>query len=104
MCKYGFNECEKTSKELFDNWLQSQTKLEFKEILYFLENTLFFKSLFLRIPNDFKNIVFQTAIRTGDKSDWFNLYEKAINESNNSERLRMIKGLCSTQDENLLKL
>jgi hypothetical protein len=43
-------------------------------------------------------------MRFGSDQDWLNLYNIAIKTSDNSERLRMLGGLATTQNYNLLKL
>ena len=57
-----------------------------------------------RIPVNFKNVVYQTAMRYGSEEEWKKLYDISIKTTDNSERLRILRGLAATRDFNLLKL
>jgi hypothetical protein len=59
---------------------------------------------FFRIPVNFKNVVYQTAMRFGNEEEWKKLYDISIKTTDNSERLRILRGLAATRDYNLLKL
>ena len=57
-----------------------------------------------RIPSDFKNVVYRTTMRYGTQEDFEALYQIALKTNDVSEKLRMLRGLASTQNYQLLKL
>ena len=57
-----------------------------------------------RIPNNFKDIVFQTLIKHGNERDWLELYDISLKSNSPSERLTIHLALTQTQNYNLLKL
>jgi len=60
--------------------------------------------LYFRIPVNFKNVVYQTAMRFGTEEEWRKLYDISLKTTDNSEKLRILRGLAATRDLNLLKL
>jgi hypothetical protein len=81
MCTYGNQDCINKARAYYNDWFDNDKP----------------------IPPNFKNTVFRTFIRYGNEDDWFNLYRRAIKTDDNSERLRMFRGLASSRDYNLLK-
>ena len=57
-----------------------------------------------RIEPNFKSIILSTAMRYSTEDEWLGLYKKALETTINSEKLRMFRGLASTQHYKLLKL
>lgn len=65
---------------------------------------LFFKFILFRLPNDFKNIIYSTIGKFESEQTWFKLFEKAQSISDNTEKLRIFRGLASTKDASLLSM
>lgn len=57
-----------------------------------------------RLPVNFKNIIYTTVIQVGSRATWNQLYQKAIAETNYSEKLRMFRALASTPYYDRLQL
>lgn len=57
----------------------------------------------ISLPNNFKNVIYQTKIAHGTYDDWNTLYDIAMNTIDNAEKLRMLRGLAASKDYNLLK-
>jgi hypothetical protein len=81
MCSNGYQDCIDKAKEKYDNWYLNDEPLK-----------------------DFKNVVLQTVMRYANEEDWRKLYEKALKTTDNSEKLRLFRGLASTRNYKLLKL
>lgn len=56
------------------------------------------------LPNNLKNIIYQTVSRFGTVQDWNELYEKALGLPEYSERLRILNGLANTRAVDRLEL
>jgi aminopeptidase N len=80
MCSNGYQDCIDRAKEKYDDWYLNDEPLK-----------------------DFKNVVLQTVMRYANEEDWRKLYEKALKTTDNSEKLRLFRGLASTRNYNLLK-
>lgn len=57
----------------------------------------------LRLPLNFKTIIYSTIAMHGDQKDWLKLYELAMSGNDYAERIRIFRGLATTQNFNLLK-
>lgn len=55
------------------------------------------------MPTNFKNVIYQTVIAFGTEEDFKVLYDIAMKTTDNSEKLRMLRGLAASRDYNLLK-
>ena len=58
----------------------------------------------IRIPPNFKNVVYQTVITYGSENDYNQLFDIALKTVDNAEKLRMLRGLAASKDYALLKL
>jgi hypothetical protein len=58
---------------------------------------------FLRLPVNFKGIIYSTVIKYGTEDDWFMMFDKAINTSENAEKLRLLRGLAASRDLNIIR-
>ncbi|CAF0815629.1 unnamed protein product [Brachionus calyciflorus] len=81
MCKFGNKDCIAKSWEYYEKWVSSGQA----------------------IPANFKGIVYQTIAKFGNDSTWFQMLEIAKKTSDNTEKLRILRALTSTQNYNLLK-
>ncbi len=81
MCNYGYQDCLDKAREKYKNWLNYNEPLE-----------------------DFKNVVLQSVMRYASEDEWNQLYNKALDTKDNSEKLRLLRGLATTRNYNLLKL
>jgi hypothetical protein len=70
--------------------------------MFFISNQklYFFKS----IPANFKNTVLQTVIKYGTTKDWQQMYSISMGTKDNTEKLRLIRALASSNDYQLVKL
>ena len=82
MCKFGYDDCKQQSRKLYDSWIKNNEEL----------------------PANFKGVIYQTVITFGDKNDWHNLYNIAMETTNAAEKLRILRSLTSSKDYELLKL
>jgi hypothetical protein len=46
--------------------------------------------------------VYDTVIKYGSEEDWLNMYNLALNQNSNAEKLRFFRALTNTKDLNLL--
>jgi hypothetical protein len=81
MCNMGYQDCIDRAREKYNNWFLNDEPLK-----------------------DFKNVVLQTVMRYASDDDWRSLYDKAVKTLDNSEKLRLLRGLSATRNYNLLKL
>jgi hypothetical protein len=56
------------------------------------------------LPVNFKTVVYSSIAINGNEQDWFKLYEIATTRNDYAERLRILRGLATTRNYNLLKL
>lgn len=59
--------------------------------------------LLISLPTNFKNVIYQTVIAFGTEDDFKVMYDIAMKTTDNSEKLRMLRGLAASRDYNLLK-
>ena len=57
----------------------------------------------VKIPVDIKDVVLNTAIRTGDITDWEFLLEKFKSASVDTDRQKYLIALSRTEDTNIIK-
>ncbi|CAF0998437.1 unnamed protein product, partial [Brachionus calyciflorus] len=82
MCSYGLVDCIQYAKSIYQEWIENNKP----------------------IPPNFKSTIYSTIIKYGDEKEWFKLLEIAQKTTDNSEKLRMFRGLAATKDYNLIKL
>lgn len=58
---------------------------------------------FLRLPLDFKDIIYSTVIQNGGRKEWEEMYEMALKTGSQSEKLRLLKALAMSKDLTILK-
>ncbi|CAF0711353.1 unnamed protein product [Brachionus calyciflorus] len=80
MCNLGLNDCIEKAKFHFNNWIDNDIPLE----------------------SNLKNIIYRTVIKYSDDKTWYKLYQRTISTTDNSEKLRMFRGLASSRDPLLL--
>ena len=76
-------------------------KLIFFEFCKKFKFRLIFK---LRLPNNFKNIIFQTVVKYSTQEVWFDLYDYAMKDENHVEKNAILLALLHTENFSLLKL
>lgn len=82
MCKLDYKDCLENARNLFDDWMTNSET----------------------VPADIKDVVFNTAIRTGDAKQWNFLLEKFKTTKVDSDRQKYMTALAATVDqETLLK-
>lgn len=81
VCSYDGEGCIAEAKNHFNAWRSNSTA----------------------IPNNFKAIVYNTAIKYGSEDDWYFLFEKAKVEQSAAEQIRMFRALAQTKEYCLLK-
>ena len=82
MCQFGYEDCIETARIYYSDWKNNNKT----------------------IPNNFKQIVYETVIKYGNENNWFELYNMSMREQSPSERLRMLRSLTASRDYNLLRL
>ncbi len=51
-----------------------------------------------------KNVIYQTISAFGDRQEWYQLYNIALKETNEAEKLRILRALTFSKDYELLNL
>jgi aminopeptidase N len=76
-CKYGLEDCIKTSKELFEKFRTKSTK----------------------VPKDHRGVVYCNAVRHGNKTEFDFLYDRFLTEDISAEQLNLLNGMSCTKDQ-----
>ena len=57
-----------------------------------------------RLPSNFKSVIYQTIVQFGERQDWQQLYDIALKETNEAEKLRILRALTFSKDYEQLRL
>jgi hypothetical protein len=103
MCLLGEDiECIKDASIFYNEWKQNKSKLEiFKN--FNLINFLTLK-FFLSLSESFYPTFLCTTLKFSNETDWFYIYDLALNIHSSSDRFSLISSLTCSHDVSLLEL